>query len=158
MRYVSGAEAHPEPVLKPCPTCGLAAADARILLYSRGRYLPVAVRDITALVATHKYVEVFTAQGSMGLASLTLLDMEKLYPKDWVRVHRRALIRLSEIREVRPIGKGRWPAMGVLVAGCPGPIPVARRRIMSFYSEMHRVMPMNSRREKRSTEPAALRA
>lgn len=114
-----------------CPACGAANERASILIYQAGRYRILHVREINALIARHKYLDVITRQGPAGLVELSLDQMERLYPKDWWRIHRNALVRLAAIREVVRVGDERESA-AVIVAGCDKPILVAKRRSAEF--------------------------
>lgn len=128
--YRNAVEVAPE-AHELCPTCGGATERASLVIYQSGSYRVIPVRSINALVARDKYLEVVTPHGVAGLAELSLDQISRMYPRDWHRVHRSALVRLNAVLEVRHRG-GRHTNAEVFVAGCDRPILVAKRRAGEF--------------------------
>lgn len=73
---------------------------ARIVLKSRGRILLLPVSNICWIGAEENYVRICTANESHLLRE-TMTSMERrLDPKQFVRVHRCAIVNLSYVREL----------------------------------------------------------
>jgi two-component system LytT family response regulator len=96
----------------------------RLLVRERGRLVPIAVADIFWVEADGDYVRIHTA-GRSYLVSRTLSQLEeRLDPEQFLRIHRSAIVRCGQIREVRPEGSSRYRL--VLEDGTE--LPVSRSR------------------------------
>jgi DNA-binding LytR/AlgR family response regulator len=111
-----------------CPTCGLATEEAVIPVWKRrSKKQLIKVRDISALLFRDKYNEIFTTTGgSVGLVEIGIQTFIDRYPREFARVHRMAIVRLSEVTCVHQNPEN--PALYILsVRGVPEPVPVSRR-------------------------------
>jgi two-component system, LytTR family, response regulator len=82
--------------------------DERIPLQIGQRTHLVALGDIEAVVAQGNYVEIHTPAHSY-LARRTLASFERqLDAREFLRVHRSVIVRTRALKEIRPIGFGRF--------------------------------------------------
>lgn len=125
-----------------CEACGGALPEARILLHDRGIYSVLAVKRVNGLVSNEKYTELFTASGSAGFSQLSIADLMRLYPNDWVRIHRGAAIRLSAFQGARR-ERGSSREL-VSVEGCP-PLALSRRQRAVFHRMLKRTLPFDAK-------------
>jgi len=105
------------------------------LIYGLGRKMKVVpIATLTALLAKEKYVELWSGEGIVGLTGMSLSDLLREYPNDFVRVHRRAAVRLNSVTgsaaELNETG------IRISVEGCPEEIKVSRREVPNFTSAM----------------------
>jgi DNA-binding LytR/AlgR family response regulator len=118
-----------------CPSCGRAVGEAKLLIYGLGRKMKVVpIATLTALLAKEKYVELWSGEGIVGLTGMSLSDLLREYPNDFVRVHRRAAVRLNAVTgseaELNETG------IRLSVEGCPEEIKVSRREVQGFMAAM----------------------
>jgi len=80
----------------------------RMLIRHQGRIVPVPVESIDWIEAEGDYVRIHL--GDHGhLVERTLQAMESLLePRDFLRIHRSALVNLKRVRELRSAGSGRY--------------------------------------------------
>jgi two-component system LytT family response regulator len=82
----------------------------RIVLRSRGRILPLSVEKIEWIEAADNYVRVHTSQRT-HLVRETLAAVEgRLDPHQFLRIHRRAIVNVDLVSEVRPSLGGGYEA------------------------------------------------
>jgi two-component system LytT family response regulator len=86
-------------------TNGRSYAD-RIVFKSRGRILFLPVSEIRWIGAEENYVRICTASESHLLRETMASTEKRLDPKQFLRVHRSAIVNLRFIKEVRTEGKG----------------------------------------------------
>ena len=80
----------------------------RLLVPEGRRIVPVAVSAIGWIQAEGDYARIH-ADGKSYLVYRTLNELEeRLDPAEFLRVHRSAIVRLDQIREVEPAGSGRY--------------------------------------------------
>lgn len=82
-----------------------------------GKWLPLSIGQRTHLVPTVQidlvlahgnYLEIHAA-GATYMIRNTLADFQaKLEPENFVRLHRSAIVRIAAIREIKPMGSGRF--------------------------------------------------
>jgi two-component system, LytTR family, response regulator len=106
-------------LLKPIDAAGLARAldrvrsktprtPARIAVRDGGRFIFVTTNEIDAIVAAGNYVEL-RAGGKVYSLRATLASMNaRLDPKEFVRVHRSALVRVDRIASIEPLFRGEY--------------------------------------------------
>jgi DNA-binding LytR/AlgR family response regulator len=120
-----------------CPACGRASDEAKLMIYTSNRKMKVVpIATLTALLSKDKYVELWGDKGLAGLTGMSIVDLLREYPKDFVRVHRNAAVRLNAIT-------GSTAALNetgirLFVEGCPEEIKVSRREVANFTSAMAR--------------------
>lgn len=95
----------------------------------------VPVASVTALIAGHKYTEVFTAAGPVGLTSQSIVSLLADHPGEWVRCSRNAAVRISAARETLPT-LDRYTVGEMVVDGVAQPVPVSRRRTAAVHREL----------------------
>jgi two-component system LytT family response regulator len=78
----------------------------RIVFKSRGRILFLPVSEIRWIGAEENYVRICTASESHLLRETMASTEKRLDPKQFLRVHRSAIVNLRFIKEVRTEGKG----------------------------------------------------
>jgi two-component system LytT family response regulator len=78
----------------------------RIVFKSRGRILFLPVSEIRWIGAEENYVRICTASESHLLRETMASTEKRLDPKQFLRVHRSAIVNLRYIKEVRTEGKG----------------------------------------------------
>ncbi len=97
-----------EPDLSRLLEDALQAPPQRLLIRQQGRIVPVPVESIDFVEACGDYVNVWVGKRSF-LIERTLTKMEQLLaPRSFVRVHRSTLVNLQRIRELSPMGGGRY--------------------------------------------------
>ena len=80
----------------------------RILVRRRSAIVPVSVEEIDWIEASGDYVSVRCGREKY-LVERTLGEMERLLaPKSFERIHRSAMVNVSKIRDLRPLGSGRY--------------------------------------------------
>ena len=80
----------------------------RLLIRDRGRITPVPVDDVDWIEASGDYVMVHVKEQS-HLLERSLAEMADLLGRrGFARVHRGAIVNLSRIKELRPLGSGRY--------------------------------------------------
>lgn len=80
----------------------------RLLIRRRGRIVPVPVDSIEWVEAEGDYVNIHL-QGRSYLVERTLSRMEDLLKaRSFMRIHRSTLVNLQQIRELQPLGSGRY--------------------------------------------------
>lgn len=107
-----------------CSCCKKKVEEPFLWLGNARTIVPVFVRDINALKAHLKYVEVWTHKGLAGISEVSLVKLQAVYPNHWVTVHRNAMIRVSAVSSVLR----KHPEVFVCVKGHPDPVPVSRRK------------------------------
>lgn len=80
----------------------------RLVVKSSGRVNFVNVDDLRWVEAAGDYVRLHTDDGSVLMRETMKAMTEGLDPEEFVRVHRSTIVRISEIREIRSDGKGRY--------------------------------------------------
>ena len=80
----------------------------RLLIRDRGRITPVAVDDVDWVEANGDYVNVHVGPQSYLLERGLSEMADLLGRRGFARVHRGAIVNLSRIRELRPLGSGRY--------------------------------------------------
>lgn len=114
----------PEDPAENHPPAGPVDAPRHLPLRVDGRIRVVPVADVRWVEADGDHVRVHAARGSHRVRG-RLADFERrLDDVDFVRVHRSALVRLSEVRELRPLQHGDYAA----VLGSGAEVRVARTR------------------------------
>jgi two-component system LytT family response regulator len=94
----------------------------------------VDLADVDWIEAEDYYVRIHTGAARHLLRdSLAALE-RRLDPQRFVRVHRRAIVRLDRVREIRVTGAGR--AVAILRNGVP--VPVSRRRVAALTARIRR--------------------
>lgn len=78
----------------------------RIVFKSRGRILFLPVSEIRWIGAEENYVRICTASESHLLRETMASTEKRLDPRQFLRVHRSAIVNLRYIKEVRTEGKG----------------------------------------------------
>ncbi|MGK7345080.1 MAG: LytR/AlgR family response regulator transcription factor [Candidatus Nitrospinota bacterium M3_3B_026] len=96
----------------------------RIVVKDRGEIIPVNVDDITLIRSAGDYCELFLKDGARTLCSKRMDYLEKSLPEDFMRIHRTAIVRLSEVTGLRAAGGGRYLA---IVGEAQEPVPVGRK-------------------------------
>lgn len=80
----------------------------RLLVRHRGRILPVAVDAIDWVQAEGDYVRIHAGDQAF-LVERSLTEMlELLQSKGFARIHRGAVVNMDSVRELRPLGSGRY--------------------------------------------------
>jgi len=80
----------------------------RMLIRHQGKIIPVPVEAIDWIEAEGDYVRIHLGERS-HLVERTLQAMETLLqPRDFLRIHRSALVNLKRVRELRSAGSGRY--------------------------------------------------
>ena len=98
----------------------------RLAVKSGGRTVFVKAAEIRWIESQDYYVRLHTAAGSHLLrASLASLD-ERLDPRRFLRIHRKAIVNVEEVRELEPLPGGAWAV--VLSDGVVLRISRSRRR------------------------------
>ena len=89
------------------PRAAVGWADPRrIVVRSRGRILPLAVESIEWIEAADNYVRIHTARDTHRVRE-TLLALEaRLDPHQFRRIHRRTIVNVATVSEVRPLLRG----------------------------------------------------
>ncbi len=106
-RYLALADP-PAPSVQQLLEDALVQPPQRVLVRTLGRIVPVPVEAIDWVEANGDYVNIHVG-GRRHLIERTLTDMEKLLaPRSFLRVHRGALVNQNRIRELRPLGSGRY--------------------------------------------------
>ena len=106
----------------------------------------VPIATLTALLAKEKYVELWSGEGVAGLTGMSLSDLLREYPNDFVRVHRRAAVRLNAITgSTAAINEA---GIRIFVEGCPEEIRVSRREAQGFMSAMARAFTCERQRKR----------
>lgn len=82
-------------------------ATDRIPIRYGERVLIIDRREILWIGAEGDYVRIHTPDGD-HLLRATMREMERRLGARFVRIHRSSLVRLDEIREIRPRGRGRY--------------------------------------------------
>jgi len=96
--------AAPAPAAAPEPARYL----SRVVLKSTGKINFVEVAEIDWIEADGDYLKLHTAKGAHLLRS-TMAQMEKqLDPRDFVRIHRSTMVRLSRVKELQPYFHGEY--------------------------------------------------
>lgn len=83
-----------------------AAYTERIVFKSRGRILFLPVSEIRWIGAEENYVRICTGSESHLLRETMASTEKKLDPRQFLRVHRSAIVNLRYVKEVRTEGKG----------------------------------------------------
>lgn len=112
----------PAPATSPAAPAG--GYLTRLLLRSGERMSFVEVSEIGWIGAADYYAELHIGKQTHLLRE-TLAELEeRLDPRQFVRVHRSALVNLQHIREIQPMFNGQY----VLILRCGARVPVSRRR------------------------------
>lgn len=93
----------------------------------------IAVADIIACVAEHKYVSVLHEGGNL-LVDESLKQLEEEFPQVFIRTHRSALVAQSRLHLLQAQKGGHQ----VLLHGLAQPIPVSRRHLTKVKEAMER--------------------
>lgn len=97
----------------------------RLCVRSVGHIVLVEVADLLWVVSSGNYVELHLGE-RMVLHRATMNQLEeKLDPTQFLRVHRRAIVRRSQCRALRVIGDGSYQ----LALDCGGTVPVSERYV-----------------------------
>lgn len=88
---------------RPAPEA--AAADT-LRIRARGRIREIPLVEIDWIGAAGNYAEVHTAAGSFLMDEALTALAERLPAREFARIHRQAIVRLPQIREVRSRGRG----------------------------------------------------
>lgn len=91
----------------------------------------VAIADIIACVAEHKYVGVLHTHGKL-LVEDSLKQLEEEFPQFFIRTHRSALVAKNRLHLLQAQPGGHQ----VLLYGLANPIPVSRRHLAKVKSTM----------------------
>ena len=91
----------------------------------------VAVADIIACVAEHKYVGVLHTGGKL-LVEESLKQLEEEFPQVFIRTHRSALVAAARLHRLQPVAGGHQ----VLLHGLSHPIAVSRRHLAKVKAAM----------------------
>jgi two-component system LytT family response regulator len=84
------------------------AGCARIAVRDGGKFIFVATGELDSVIAAGNYVEL-RAGGRRYTLRATLASMAaRLDPKDFVRVHRSALVRIERIAAIEPLFRGEY--------------------------------------------------
>lgn len=95
----------------------------RLLIRTGGRQVLIDLNDVVRIEAQEKYVKLFTRSESyLHRESIQGLE-KKLDPKEFTRVHRSHIVRLSHIREIAPWTRGE----AVIILKNGDRIPVGRQ-------------------------------
>lgn len=78
----------------------------RLTVASGGRILFVAVSDIDWIEAEGNYARIHVARKTYDVRETLQALMEKLDPRDFVRIHRSTIVNLQRVREVQPWFQG----------------------------------------------------
>jgi DNA-binding LytR/AlgR family response regulator len=82
----------------------------RLVVRTRRRRVPIAVDEIDWIESADNYARLFTARGEHRVRE-TLADLEqRLDPRRFVRVHRRAIVNIAAVAEIRA-DDGRWEVL-----------------------------------------------
>ena len=78
----------------------------RLTVASGGRILFVSVSDIDWIEAEGNYARIHVARKTYDVRETLQALMEKLDPRDFVRIHRSTIVNLQRVREVQPWFQG----------------------------------------------------
>lgn len=122
-----------------CPSCGSLLVEAYIILRVRNHRVPVAVPDITAVVTDGRLLKIVTERGPVGyLTRSTLRELQRRFPRQWLRVHRGALVNPRHVQSIslrRQTRFGGWYELEV--RGCETPVPVSRRHASAMWAHFN---------------------
>jgi len=106
----------------------------RIPIRSRGRIKIVDVDEIEFITAEGNYVRIHSGGQEMPLVRDTLTNLERrLDPREFLRVHRGAIIRIDAVRELEPLFQGEYK---ISFAG-GGSVRSSRRFRDEVHSALH---------------------
>lgn len=86
----------------PAPAANVSAYAERFLVRSGERTYPVATRDIKWLQSDGNYVDLHTAAGTHTIRESLASVEARLDPARFVRVHRRVIVAIDQIKELQP--------------------------------------------------------
>ncbi len=105
------------------PPARLRLTDA-VCLRDRGGYRFVRIDDIMYFEAQDKYTEAHLVDGTTELCDVSMVEWEARLPEsDFIRVHRRSIVRVTALERLQPEGDSGWV---VRIARTPEPIRVGR--------------------------------
>jgi DNA-binding LytR/AlgR family response regulator len=107
----------PEPVAET-------PAMTSILVREKHGVTPVPVASIVMIRSAGDYCELFTKDGGSKLVSKRLDFLERRLPADFMRIHRTAIARVSDMESLKVEPGGKYSA---LIRGFDDPVPVGRK-------------------------------
>lgn len=88
------------------PAAEAAPADATLRIRAKGRIREIPLSEIDWIGSAGNYAEVHTAAGSFLMDEALTALAGRLPAREFARIHRQAIVRLPQIREVRSRGRG----------------------------------------------------
>lgn len=96
---------------------------------SRGKITRLRADDVVAVQSNHKYADVYTRDGRVHITEFSTVKLERAFGRAFVRVHRNAIIRVSDIEEFKSDLISEYLSMNSLTVTVAGlKFEVSRRR------------------------------
>ena len=105
----------------------------KILIKVRERVTAIDVDDIVAVRSAGDYCELYMGGSSRKLCSKTMDYLESKLPADFMRIHRSAIVRVSQVSSISVEGGGKY---STAVEGLDEPIPVGRKYYKDLKSKL----------------------